>query len=132
MYIKRGIEEVKQITIDDPLGGAGRVHGRQLLGEDEALIGILPGYPDDFDSGIHFIHETIMEPGSRTGIHPHEKSEEVYVFIEGAGRMIIDGEIVEVKAGDAVLTKKGSTHNLENTGGERMRLIVIEGGVEEE
>ena len=129
MYIKRGVNEVKQITADDVLGGKGRVYGRQLLGEDAALVGTLPGFPDDFDSGIHFVHETIMEPGAWTGVHPHETSEEVYVFIEGNGRMMIDGNAVEVKAGDAVLTKVGSSHNLENTGDIPLRLIVVEGGV---
>ena len=130
MYIKRGVNDVGQITADDVLGGKGRLYGRQLLGEDKALIGTLPGFPDDFGSSIHFIHETILEPGTFTGVHPHEDSEEVYVFIEGKGRMLIDGEIVEIQAGDAVLTKQGSTHNLENTGEIPMRLIVIEGGIE--
>ena len=130
MYIKRGVDEVEQITADDVLGGKGRLYGRQLLGEDPAMVGILPGYPDDFKSNIHFIHETILEPGTYTGVHPHETSEEVYFFVEGSGRMLIDGEYVEVKQGDAVLTKKGSSHNLENTGDTQMRLVVIEAGFE--
>jgi len=130
MYIKRGVSEVEQIVAQDLFGGHGIVRGRQVLGEDSALIGVLPGFPGDFDSGINFIHETIMDVGTLVGTHPHEKSEEVYFFIEGNAKMIVDGETVMIQQGDAILTKKGSTHSIENVGEVPLRFMVVEGKVE--
>ena len=129
MYIKRGVNEVKQIVVQDVFGGHGTVRGRQLLGEDAALVGTLPGFPDDFDSGIHFIHETIIDVGTLVGTHPHPDSEEVYFIVEGKAKMIVDGETVNLEASDAILTKKGSDHSIENVGDIPLRIIVVEGGV---
>ncbi len=131
MYVKRGRDDVPSISNENLFGGTGMVHGRQLLGEDPALRGILPGFPGDFDSTIHFIHETIIDVGTTVGTHPHKGSEEVYFFIEGEAEMIIDGEKVLVKPGDAVLTKNGSVHSTRNTGNVPIRILVVEGGVEE-
>ncbi len=131
MYIKRGRGDVPEICAENLFGGTGKVFGRQLLGEDKALIGVLPGYPGDFDSTIHFIHETIIEVGALVGTHPHQGSEEVYIFLEGEAEMIIDGEKVLVKPGDAVLTKNGSVHSTRNIGKVPIRIIVVEGGVKE-
>lgn len=133
MYVKRGRDDVPAITAENLFdGGKGKVYGRQLLGEDQALKGVLPGYPGDFDSTIHFIHETIIDVGTIVGMHPHHGSEEVYFFIEGEAEMIIDGEKVLVKPGDAVLTKNGSVHSTRNIGKVPIRIVVIEGGVVEE
>jgi mannose-6-phosphate isomerase-like protein (cupin superfamily) len=131
MYAKRGRDEVPAITVENIFGGTGKVIGRQLLGEDPALRGVLPGYPEDFDSTIHFIHETIIDVGALVGTHPHEGSEEVYFFIEGEAEMIIDGEKVYAKPGDAVLTKDGSVHSTRNIGTVPIRIVVVEGGVVE-
>jgi mannose-6-phosphate isomerase-like protein (cupin superfamily) len=131
MYVKRGRDDVPEICAENLFGGTGKVYGRQLLGEDSALRGVLPGYPGDFESTIHFIHETIIDVGTMVGEHPHKGSEEVYFFIEGEAEMIIDGEKVTVKPGDAVLTKNGSVHSTRNIGNVPIRIMVVEGGVGE-
>jgi len=130
LFVKRGISETRQICVEDLFGGHGKVWGRQILGEDPALRGTLPGFPGDFNSTIHFIHETIIDVGTLVGMHPHKGNEEVYFFIEGTARMIVDGEEVILKPGDAILTKNGSDHSIENIGDVQVRIMVVEGGVE--
>ncbi len=34
-------------------------------------------------------------------VHAHTVNEELYIVLEGAGELYIDGEVVEIKAGDA-------------------------------
>ena len=129
MFVKRGRDDVDAICVEDLFGGHGKVWGRQILGQDSALIGTLPGFPDDFESGIHFIHETVIDVGTLVGEHPHEGSEEVYFFIEGTAKMIVDGEETTLMPGDAIITKNKSRHSIENIGDVPVRIIVIEGGV---
>mgnify|MGYP001055324465 CR=1 FL=1 len=85
-------------------------------------------FKDNLDLGI-FIHNTILELGSTIGFHKHEDSEEIYYVISGRGLMKVDDEEVEVGAGDAVLTKKGSSHGIRNIGNTNLRLLVIAGRV---
>jgi mannose-6-phosphate isomerase-like protein (cupin superfamily) len=55
--------------------------------------------------------------------HFHTKTEEIYFITSGVGRMRIEGETCDVKAGDAVAIPPGRKHKLWNTGGETLRLL---------
>ncbi len=35
-------------------------------------------------------------------VHTHKQNEELYLIVEGSGQFYLDGEIIEIKAGDAV------------------------------
>jgi len=126
--IKRGRKEVKQTYIDNNFGGKGRMYITQFLGKDAALEQV-PGFPDDFDSSLHFLHELILEPGAVIGEHTHSGSEEIYFMVEGAGEMIIDGTRIHMEEGDAVLTGNNSTHSFTVTGSTPVKMIVVEAGV---
>ena len=126
-FLKRGRDNVEQVTIDT-IGGKGRMKITQFLGKDAALPN-LAGSEDDFDSSMHFLHELIMEPGTRIGEHTHNGSEEIYFLVEGAGEMTVDGERVYMKEGDAVLTRNKSTHSFVVTSNYPAKLYVVEAGV---
>lgn len=72
-----------------------------------------------------------LPPGGFEGMHAHGEPdmplEEIYVFVEGTGRMSVDGEEYPVEAGDAVLAKVGTTHDLRNTGDGPLKLLVVWG-----
>ncbi len=61
--------------------------------------------------------------GGSTMEHFHSKSEEIYYFTHGHGRIRIDEETRDVKAGDAVAIPPGKKHKLWNTGDEVLRLL---------
>ena len=61
--------------------------------------------------------------GGSTMEHFHGKAEEIYFITAGNGRMRIDGETRDVKAGDAVAIPPGRKHKLWNTGRETLRLL---------
>jgi mannose-6-phosphate isomerase-like protein (cupin superfamily) len=61
--------------------------------------------------------------GGSTQEHYHVRTEEIYYLTHGTGRIRIEGEIREVKAGDAVAISPGQKHKLWNTGRETLRLL---------
>ena len=72
-------------------------------------------------------HQSLAEArlpvGASTQEHYHPKAEEIYYITHGTGRMRIEGEMREVKAGDAIAIPPGRRHKLWNTGNETLRLL---------
>ncbi len=81
---------------------------------------------DDF-GGSHFrvCAKLILPPGSGIGLHPHIDEDEVYIVLKGSGTVTDAGLTAEVKPGDTVLTGKGDSHCLTNTGSEVLEVIAI-------
>jgi mannose-6-phosphate isomerase-like protein (cupin superfamily) len=59
--------------------------------------------------------EATVDPGQETAEHYHPRSEEIYYFIAGSGRMRLGSEEAEIRAGDCVVIPPGTTHKLWNT-----------------
>lgn len=72
-------------------------------------------------------HQSLAEArlpvGASTDEHYHPKTEEIYYITHGQGRMRIEGEECEVRAGDAIAILPGRKHKLWNTGSEPLRLL---------
>lgn len=45
--------------------------------------------------------------------HSHDDQEEVYLLVEGAGTLSVDGEELDLDAGDAVRVEAGATRRLD-------------------
>ncbi len=56
--------------------------------------------------------EATLAPGQSTQRHYHALSEELYSFLEGGGRLELDGEEQEVAVGDTVLIPPGARHSI--------------------
>jgi mannose-6-phosphate isomerase-like protein (cupin superfamily) len=67
--------------------------------------------------------EARLPKGASTQEHYHIKTEEIYFITQGSGRMRIEAELAEVKAGDAIAVPPGKRHKLWNTGEETLRLL---------
>jgi mannose-6-phosphate isomerase-like protein (cupin superfamily) len=67
--------------------------------------------------------EARLPAGGSTEEHYHPKTEEIYFITHGRGRIRIEGEIREVKPGDAVAIPPGHKHKLWNTGRVALRLL---------
>ncbi|WPP49180.1 cupin domain-containing protein [Catalinimonas niigatensis] len=55
--------------------------------------------------------------------HSHPKSEELIYIITGSGKVMIEKEVGEVRAGSAILFEQGKIHMLKNTGKTEMKVI---------
>ena len=67
--------------------------------------------------------EARLPVGAATQEHYHAKTEEIYFITHGTGRMRLEAEVREVRAGDAVAIPPGLKHKLWNTGSETLRLL---------
>ncbi len=67
--------------------------------------------------------EARVPVGGSTQEHYHPRSEEIYFITAGTGRMRIENEMQEVKAGDAIAILPGKKHKLWNTGRETLKLL---------
>ena len=67
--------------------------------------------------------EARLPVGGSTQEHYHPKAEEIYYITHGTGRIRIEGELREVKRGDAIAIPPGQKHKLWNTGTEILRLL---------
>jgi mannose-6-phosphate isomerase-like protein (cupin superfamily) len=67
--------------------------------------------------------EARLPAGGSTQEHYHPKTEEIYFITAGTGRIRIESEIREVRAGDAIAIPPGLKHKLWNTGADTLSLL---------
>jgi mannose-6-phosphate isomerase-like protein (cupin superfamily) len=67
--------------------------------------------------------EATVAPGTATEEHYHRRSEEIYFFTHGSGRLRVGDEEREVEPGHTVVIAPGTRHKLWNTGAEPLRLL---------
>ena len=58
-------------------------------------------------------------PGQELPVHVHAHEHEVFDVLSGQGTMYLDGEAVDLKAGDAVFVPAGVRHGFKNTSDDR-------------
>ena len=54
--------------------------------------------------------EARLEAGQATQRHHHKRTEEIYFILEGQAEMEVDGDVREVRPGDAILLPPGAWH----------------------
>lgn len=64
-----------------------------------------------------------IPPGGEIGMETHEKEDQALYFVEGEGKVILNGEESEIEEGDIVLVRAGTEHNFINTGDEDLKII---------
>jgi mannose-6-phosphate isomerase-like protein (cupin superfamily) len=65
-----------------------------------------------FHTECQSLAEAAVEAGQFTARHYHARAEEIYLILDGAGIMEVDGEVREVGPGDAVLIPAGAWHQM--------------------
>lgn len=73
-----------------------------------------------------------IPPGGSEGRHVHPESgdgalEEIYVLLSGTAVMTVDGERADLAAGDAVLARAGTSHDIVNPGNEPTVVLIVWG-----
>jgi mannose-6-phosphate isomerase-like protein (cupin superfamily) len=89
---------------------------------DGSSIRELAGVPSG-NARNQSLAEAVVPPGAATIAHLHRRSEEIYLFTEGSGRMRLAGEERAVRAGDCVVISPGTPHKL--WAAEREPLILL-------
>ncbi len=60
--------------------------------------------------------EIRVAPGKTTEEHFHIQTEEIYYVLRGKGRMWVENEFKDVKAGDGIAIPSGKRHKIQNIG----------------
>ena len=110
--IRRASDMITE-TRDNMRNGQGRVSIMHLFQKEEIT------------APTRFCAKMILPPGSSIGPHTHENEDELYVILKGHG-MLDDGTTqTPVTTGDAVLTGKGETHAIANTGASDLEILAV-------
>jgi len=67
--------------------------------------------------------EATVLPGTRTLLHRHRLTEEIYHVTAGSGRMTLGDESFDVVTGDSVLILPGTWHCIEAVGTTPLRIL---------
>ena len=65
-----------------------------------------------------------LHRGASIGEHRNDK-DEIYYVLSGRGELMLDEARREVGSGDAILTRKGSSHGLKQVGDEDLVIVVV-------
>lgn len=82
-----------------------------------------PMFADAPDMPFQF-RKRALHKGAGIGLHQHDH-DEIYYVLSGRGRYILDGVVHDVTAGDALLTRTGSTHSIQQTGDEDLVILIV-------
>ncbi len=82
-------------------------------------------HPSFASNSAQSVAEATVPPDGETIAHIHRRSEEIYLFTSGAGRMTLGEETFDVAAGDAVAIQPGTAHKLTNGGSDPLVLLCI-------
>ncbi len=85
-------------------GGTGEVRIRHYFKQEEIT------------APCRLCAELVLPPGSSIGMHEHAGEDEVYIVHQGNGLVNVSGKETGVAAGDAILTGRGASHSIRNTG----------------
>ena len=67
-----------------------------------------------------------LKPNEEIGMEVHEDNDQFFRFEAGEGEVTIDGNVYEVRDGDAVVVPAGAEHNVVNVSGiEPLKLYTI-------
>jgi mannose-6-phosphate isomerase-like protein (cupin superfamily) len=108
---------LREVPLTDVVAHEGEGHIRfARIADADALAG-----------GCNFIDYAEVPVGASIGRHRHHRDEEeLYLVLEGQGRMWRNGDTFEVRAGDLIRNPPGGEHGLVNSGPGPLRLFVVE------
>jgi mannose-6-phosphate isomerase-like protein (cupin superfamily) len=66
-----------------------------------------------------------LEPGQEQKPHAHDGQDKIYVVLEGAARIVVNGEESSLEPGEAVLARAGQVHGVRNPGPAPLVALVV-------
>jgi uncharacterized cupin superfamily protein len=115
-YPQQRVLQLNELALDEVTA-----HG----GEGKILFNRASG-PEAFRGPWNFVDYAVLPPGASIGRHTHGENEELYLVLEGEGRMHLDGRELHVRPGSVILNGPGGIHGLRNDGDVPLKLFVVE------
>lgn len=92
------------------------------LTKDGSLIRELM-HPASHGARAQSLAEATVPVGAAITLHRHGATEELYHFTSGTGLMTLGSETFAIGPGDTICIRPGTSHRLQNTGGEPLVLL---------
>lgn len=67
----------------------------------------------------------IFTVGGKTPPNSHVAADELFYVLSGEGRAYCDGQVTDLRKGDALLVRPGSEHVVENTGTSKLYTLTV-------
>jgi len=99
---------------------------RQLVGGEGACRWKMLMYGMHLGLPWNTVEYVVIPPGASCGEHVHAHTEEIYYILEGSATMRINGDSLQVTAGDLITTPIGVQHGIANHTAQDMVLFVVE------
>ena len=80
-------------------------------------------HPDHHGVRNQSLAEAQIPPGTRTLLHRHQRTEEIYHVVAGTGWMTLADQTFEVGPGDSILIPPGTAHCIEALGSESLCIL---------
>lgn len=80
--------------------------------------------PQSANMSLTFCVE-IFDVGGKTPPNRHQLAVEMFFVLQGEGSATCDGKTVPIRAGDSILVPPTGTHEIENTGNDRLYALCI-------
>ena len=80
-------------------------------------------HPDPHGNRAQSLAEAVVPAGTRTLLHRHLTSEELYHTTSGEGLLTLGDERIEVSPGDTALIPPGTPHCIEATGTQPLKIL---------
>ena len=80
-------------------------------------------HPRGIEASAQSLAEATVLPGSKTALHVHLTSQEIYHVTKGRGTMVLGDESFGIGPGDSVLIPPGTPHSLAQSGGEELVVL---------
>jgi len=90
--------------------------------KDSAIVRELM-HPEVHGNSKQSLAEATVPAYTSTALHRHHLSEEIYHITAGSGRMTLEDKTFEVAVGDTVFIPAGTSHKLQNSGEEVLKLL---------
>jgi mannose-6-phosphate isomerase-like protein (cupin superfamily) len=87
----------------------------------------------DVDSGVKYLMRgpkvdwgvILLKPDRWLGGHYHKEVEEIFYFLEGQGKVYVNGTEYAIEAGDAVRMEASDKHDIHNDGDQPLKMVFI-------
>jgi mannose-6-phosphate isomerase-like protein (cupin superfamily) len=71
---------------------------------------------EEINAKCRLCAQLIIPAGASIGLHEHGQEDEIFIIQQGKGIVLDEGKENEVEAGDAIITGRGTSHSIKNTG----------------
>ena len=89
---------------------------KEKLRDGEGISAFTYFVPNNTETNARMLAEISLEPGASIGYHRPDNETEYFIFSSGAGTANDNGTEHPVEAGDVMVTGKGASHGVKNTG----------------